>query len=199
MTYGSFSPEEIRGRAARVRLSLVVLGVAMALPWVLLYSERRTRMDNYTTAVLATVVVSIWAFVLWVRWFHAVHDVVVARGKARLRRRWWLWAWLLPGPNIVVPKLMVDDVCRAGDAPNSDRPVPAVVNWWWACWVVLSLASWILRRDYDLGSVAWVAFPVLVLAALGWLALTFPLVGLLTERAIALRVDHSADAEPGLA
>lgn len=63
------------------------------------------------------------------------------------RRYWTIWlvvGWIIPGANLLVPKLLVDDIWRASspDAPidGADewhrRPVASIVNRWWCSFLV---------------------------------------------------------------
>jgi hypothetical protein len=64
------------------------------------------------------------------------------------RRYWTAWAilgWIVPGANLFVPKLLIDDVWR-GSSPSlparptvtawQRRPVGDVVHLWWTLWLV---------------------------------------------------------------
>ncbi len=66
----------------------------------------------------------------------------------RERRYWTIWlvvGWILPGANLLVPKLLVDDIWRASSPQNpidgggdawQRRPVASVVNRWWGSFLV---------------------------------------------------------------
>lgn len=63
------------------------------------------------------------------------------------RRYWTIWlviGWVIPGANLLVPKLLVDDVWR-GSSPEASlvggdswqrRPVASIVNRWWCSFLV---------------------------------------------------------------
>lgn len=63
------------------------------------------------------------------------------------RRYWTIWlviGWVIPGANLLVPKLLVDDVWR-GSSPDAGvlggdswqrRPVASIVNRWWCSFLV---------------------------------------------------------------
>ncbi len=63
------------------------------------------------------------------------------------RRYWTIWlviGWIIPGANLLVPKLLVDDLWR-GSSPDAGilggdswqrRPVASIVNRWWCSFLV---------------------------------------------------------------
>ncbi|MDE0805502.1 MAG: DUF4328 domain-containing protein, partial [Acidimicrobiales bacterium] len=63
------------------------------------------------------------------------------------RRYWTIWlvvGWVIPGANLLVPKLLVDDLWR-GSSPEATvaggdswqrRPVASIVNRWWVSFLV---------------------------------------------------------------
>lgn len=63
------------------------------------------------------------------------------------RRYWTIWlivGWVIPGANLLVPKLLVDDLWRAsspsagiaGGAGWQRRPVASIVNRWWSSFLL---------------------------------------------------------------
>ncbi|WP_328369779.1 DUF4328 domain-containing protein [Streptomyces sp. NBC_00445] len=79
----------------------------------------------------ATVVCAI-AFITWL-W--RVRDNAYALSGQRPRYAWpWIYlGWIIPVANLWVPRGLVADIHRTG---VPDRPLPRVVNWWWALWLV---------------------------------------------------------------
>lgn len=63
------------------------------------------------------------------------------------RRYWTIWlvvGWVIPGANLLVPKLVVDDLWR-GSSPEAGvlggdswqrRPVASIVNRWWCSFLI---------------------------------------------------------------
>jgi hypothetical protein len=90
---------------------------------------------------------------LWLRWFHAVAKRAEATGRTRFRDMWWFWGWVLPGVNLVLPKMMVNDIWHAADERHPD-PMPVVVAWWWVFSVVTGVVSFAQRRyDWSLAAI----------------------------------------------
>ena len=65
----------------------------------------------------------------------------------RERRYWTIWlviGWIIPGANLLVPKLVVNDIWRAssprvpvdGGRGWQHRPVASIVNRWWCSFLV---------------------------------------------------------------
>ncbi|MGH2694257.1 MAG: DUF4328 domain-containing protein [Actinomycetota bacterium] len=82
-------------------------------------------------------------------WFHAAYANLPRFGAAGLRYKTW-WAvggWLIPIVNFFRPKQIANDIWRAsepapaGDRTWRDRPVPALLGWWWAAWLASGLLS----------------------------------------------------------
>lgn len=94
-----------------------------------------------TVALLVVLAVTAAAFVAWaVRAYRNLPALGI-----RERRYWTIWlviGWVVPGANLLVPKLLVDDIWRAsspsvpvdGRAESwQRRPVALIVNeWWWS-------------------------------------------------------------------
>jgi hypothetical protein len=64
--------------------------------------------------------------------------------------RWAVWGWFIPLANIVIPKLVLNEIDRvstaaeAGEDDWRSQPLTVVANWWWGAWVtgvVLSFAG----------------------------------------------------------
>lgn len=96
-----------------------------------------------TIALLGLLVVTGIAFVAWA--VQAYRNLPALRIEER--RYWTIWlvvGWVIPGANLLVPKLVVNDLWRAsspevsvlgGDAWQR-RPVHTIVNRWWCSFLV---------------------------------------------------------------
>lgn len=98
-------------------------------------------------AFVAVLVVTAAAFVHWA--VRAYRNLPALRIEER--RYWTIWlviGWVIPGANLFVPKLVVNDLWRAS-SPNASllggdswqrRPVASIVNrWWWSFLVTPAL------------------------------------------------------------
>lgn len=155
-------------------------------------------------AALAYLPVALASFVTWVKWFHAVHDVAVARRCTRFTGTWWAWAWLVPGVNAVVPFVMARDLWRAGDPPGLRRPLPGLLRLWWAAMVVSTFAGFVapfgVVAIFGSGGGVSDVLPLLsLLSSIGFyafLGLSIEVVPQLTEHAVGLSQPHSEGVEP---
>jgi hypothetical protein len=99
-----------------------------------------------TAVLLGLLAVTGAAFIAWaVRAYRNLPALGIEE-----RRYWTIWlviGWVIPGANLLVPKLVVDDLWRAS-SPNARiggggdwqrRPVASLVNQWW-CSFLLSPA-----------------------------------------------------------
>ena len=96
-----------------------------------------------TTALLVSLVVTGAAFVAWaVRAYRNLPALGITE-----RRYWTIWlvvGWVIPGANLLVPKLLVADIWRASSpaVPVDDgdrwqrRPVASLVNRWWCSFLL---------------------------------------------------------------
>ena len=123
------------------------------------------------------VVVAI-ATVLWSRRGYRNLGCLGVKGR-RLAPFWATYAWLIPGVNLFLPKLIVDDTWRASDpdvpagsARWRTTPVPTANHMWWISTIValptvaLALAAILSIRDrpVDLAEVHATQGSLLVLA-----------------------------------
>lgn len=104
-------------------------------------------------ATVALLVVTVATGIAFVRWAVRAYRNLPALGITE-RRYWTIWlvvGWVIPGANLLVPKLLVDDLWRAS-SPNlpvdpgdswQRRPVASLVNRWW-CSFLLSPALVVL-------------------------------------------------------
>ena len=150
------------GPATTARMLLVV-AVGSAVVTAAAYALAVV-VDDATIAVGSTTVaitdLALWStvallFVMlvtgvgFVRWAVRAYRNLPALGITE-RRYWTIWlvvGWVIPGANLLVPKLLVDDLWRAS-SPNlpvdpgdswQRRPVATLVNRWW-CSFLLSPA-----------------------------------------------------------
>ncbi len=96
-----------------------------------------------TVGLLVLLTVTGLAFIAWaVRAYRNLPALGI-----RERRYWTIWlviGWIIPGANLLVPKLLVDDIWRAssprvpvdGGPGWQHRPVASVVNRWWCSFLV---------------------------------------------------------------
>ncbi|MEV6167064.1 DUF4328 domain-containing protein [Streptomyces sp. NPDC051954] len=73
--------------------------------------------------------------IVFLMWLGRVRDNALALSSQRLRYSWpWAYlGWIVPIANLWIPRALIADIHRTG-AP--ERPLPSVVNWWWALWLV---------------------------------------------------------------
>lgn len=144
--------------AARVLLSTagviaIATAVAMAAltfrvdePLVMLDStefDLEAIARTITTVFLGVLFLTGAAFVFWaVQAYRNLPALAIDE-----RRYWTIWlviGWVIPGANLLVPKLLVDDLWR-GSSPEATvaggdswqrRPVASIVNRWWVSFLV---------------------------------------------------------------
>jgi Domain of unknown function (DUF4328) len=145
--------------------------------------------DRAASVGSGTVVVGVAALMLtgtvFVAWGRRAYRNLPALGITD--GRWWTtWTvvgWLIPGANLFVPKLVMDDLWRASNpslplipGPGwSRRPVGAVVHRWWRLWLgapaiyvlVLAASGTVRGSSLDRARVADVAALLAALALIG--------------------------------
>lgn len=96
-----------------------------------------------TALLLGTLAVTGVVFVWWaVQAYRNLPALAIEE-----RRYWTIWlvvGWVIPGANLLVPKLLVDDLWRAsspevtvlGGDSWQRRPVATIVNQWWGSFLV---------------------------------------------------------------
>lgn len=93
------------------------------------------------------------AVFIW--WFHRAYKNLLFLGAAPLRygTGWAIGGWFVPFLNLVRPKQIVNDIWRSSDpqlpphgAQGSGRPVTALINWWWALFVISAIVGRILSQ-----------------------------------------------------
>ena len=99
---------------------------------------------------VGVLVLALWvaAAVVSIRWFHAAYRNMRAFGlNLRFRPGWSIAAWFVPVLNLWRPKQIANDIWRGSDPALPvhldpwSRPVPALVGFWWAAWIVGLLVS----------------------------------------------------------
>ena len=137
------------GAVGLAALRAIRLAVTFAAePWPL--DRPETLWQNTATWSRASAGVEVFAVavtgVVFMAWAYRAYENLPALGIGD-RRYWTAWAvlgWVLPGANLFVPKLLIDDVWRASSPslparPPSNwqkRPVGDVVHRWWTLWLV---------------------------------------------------------------
>jgi hypothetical protein len=143
-----YDVEEVARRRAR---GLVPLLMLCALTWTLamwkivdyfshLDPFRGGDSGGLTGAFLLMLGTYAATAAVWVAWFKVLYVRVVDARRARFPRSAWLWAWL-PFVNLVVPKMLVNDVWRAGDHPARPSRAPWQVQAWWVLWVLWAVPN----------------------------------------------------------
>jgi hypothetical protein len=109
--------------------------------------SRITSIPNVIISVAAAVV-----FVIWL-WRVRVNSEVFCQADHRRSHGWVLASWFVPGPNLIYPKHIVDDIWLASDPKT---PVyaddlrrlrkPLLTNVWWVAWVGALVFDVVIRR-----------------------------------------------------
>jgi hypothetical protein len=101
-------------------------------------------------------------FIVWC-WRSAKNQQALGREPERLGAAWAIAGWFIPGANLVIPALVVQDLWRGSDAAIA-RGDPRwriadrswLVGWWWGLFVVALLTfagSPADRRSFDADAV----------------------------------------------
>ena len=188
------------GLAASVLIALVALGnvAEAAADWLTYVTIRDYRANVATPVELAThyrvrvltnwppAVVTFAAITVFVMWLHNARVNAERRDPAAEHRRGrdWVWlSWFVPVVNLWFPKVVVDDVWRAGDprlrgVPMEERPRPATTTRWWVAFVLMWLLDFAYVPSYQdgapsLGSYAIAAAVTTLCSAAGIVAAIF--------------------------
>ncbi len=97
--------------------------------------------------------------VLFLIWFYRAYENLraVAAPPPRRGSGWTIGAWFVPVLDLILPKLMLDEVWR-GSEPDARRDsaavrIPAFHHLWWWTWVVAFLLSTALGVESAISSV----------------------------------------------
>lgn len=78
--------------------------------------------------------------IVW--WYRAYQVVAAARPTGRTwSARWAVGSWFIPFANMVIPKLVLNEIDRisraaeSGDADWRREPLTVLPHWWWFFWV----------------------------------------------------------------
>ncbi len=100
------------------------------------------RLDAVNQLQLLSLVAAAIAFIVWL-WQAYGNMRPLGIANPRYARGWAIAGWFVPVANLVIPKLLANDVWRAGDpdlAPGERnwqaRRVAPLVHWWWALYLV---------------------------------------------------------------
>jgi len=89
------------------------------------------------------------AGIVFIAWFFGMYTNLKAMGRnLKHGTGWAIGGWFVPILNLWRPKQIADEIYRGsdreagpGDAAWGVRPVPQILHWWWAAWL-LSLVVW---------------------------------------------------------
>jgi hypothetical protein len=173
----SRAPLELRwvGSAAVAALVLVALTELLAalsdvnyvltLDGVLAASasleDFRDARDQVQAFGVASMVVIGLAAVAFLAWFHRAYRNLERLGVGELRfgTGWAIGAWLIPGVNLALPKLIANDIWRAS-APGIDRTgrgwralgVSSLIHAWWLLLVTAAAAAIVATVANEFGN-----------------------------------------------
>ncbi len=94
------------------------------------------------------------AAALFAAWFFRAYRNLARGGIQDLRfgTGWAIGGWFVPFFNWVRPKGIANDIWRGTEALAERRvegwrarPVPALVHWWWGCWLVGTITGFLAR------------------------------------------------------
>jgi hypothetical protein len=107
--------------------------------------------DGVASAVGAEIGALLVAGILFIIWLYRLCKRLQAARPDSFRYNvgWAIGGWFVPIWSLFRPKQMVDDAWRAADRWQGVAPrVPGWVHLWWAAWIVSSLLSWGVSRQY---------------------------------------------------
>jgi hypothetical protein len=127
-------------------------------------SDEVTASDDRVAITVALQSLMMLAIILvWLVWFYRAYTNVPRLSSRPLRfgKGWAIGAWFVPILNLFRPKQITNDIWRAAEyEPDPsialhNRPVSALLHWWWALWVIDSLvtSAWV-RTFLDAQTVA---------------------------------------------
>ncbi|MEU0242718.1 DUF4328 domain-containing protein [Streptomyces sp. NPDC006235] len=91
--------------------------------------------DSYHLVSSVGAAVTVVCALVFLNWLDRVRDNARALSgtEPRYGSLWLLLGWIVPVVNLWIPRGIVADAHRS---VFPDRPLPAVVNWWWGLWLV---------------------------------------------------------------
>jgi hypothetical protein len=116
--------------------------------------------DNFTTALLVTIIIQLLASLAFLPWFHrAYRNVQRAGANLRFGTGWAVGAWFVPVLSWWRPKQIANDTWRGSpldgglrDPTWQERPVSALVHWWWVLyllWLAVDAIPWLVLDSND--------------------------------------------------
>lgn len=89
------------------------------------------------------------AAVVWVIWFRRAYSHIprLTSQPLRFKAGWAIGGWFVPIMAFYRPKQIANDIWRATDVtadhaqPLKERPVGALLNWWWAAWIAAQMTD----------------------------------------------------------
>lgn len=153
----------IRWQWFGIALSVVVLALDVIERGMLLGDGGRpgalSAVDSWNTALsIVELVVFFLGAIIFLFWFRRAYGNVRALmppdPDPGLGTGWSIGGWFVPFGNLVLPKMIANDIWRAGDpdltaAQLDDRPVSSLVHWWWGAWIVASILGNAAFRTAD--------------------------------------------------
>jgi hypothetical protein len=94
---------------------------------------------------LVAMAVAVLTIVWWYQAYQAIERSPL--GERSWSAGWAVGGWFIPFANLVIPKLVLNEIDRSstaleeGVAEWRTRPLLAIANWWWAFWVLSSVAT----------------------------------------------------------
>lgn len=145
--------------------------------------ERWADVDDMTSAMLGLALIS-WAvaLVLLIVWMHRLHRIsaVFWTGHRKWSRGWTVGGWFVPVANLIIPKLVLDEIeqildCRRTDGsvdPAWSKHQTSSIGWCWWAFYMTALITLVIQPSWPEGgpTIAQVRayYVVLMLAAACW-------------------------------
>ncbi|MFC7307335.1 DUF4328 domain-containing protein [Streptomyces monticola] len=103
----------------------------------------------YTVVGMAQLYLLLATAVVFVIWLHRVRvnaELFAPEYHAK-KRAWVVWSWIVPVVNLWFPRRIALDIWEASTV-GSRRISAALINWWWAAWLLSFLVSRYGRTPY---------------------------------------------------
>ncbi len=140
---------------------VIVLGIQVVMDWVEPFFVEDLFDANPTlgTAMLVGLLAGVFLltnFILTIVWFYRAYSYIQTRGATgrTWSTGWAVGAWFIPMANVIIPKLILNEIDRVshpdledpvGDAWR-DQPRTPIADWWW-------VTVWL---GYGVGSLTWI-------------------------------------------